>query len=608
MPGLTGIINQHRSPEECHATAKTMLECMWNEPFYTTGTYINEEIGFWAGWVCQEGSFSDCLPIWNQERDICLLFSGEHFSDKTETNDFRVNQPAFASEDASYLVHLYEKRGYSFLEKLNGWFSGVLVDLRQQQIVLFNDRYGVDRIYYHEDASGFYFSSEAKSLLKALPHVRQLNRQSLGEFLSCSAVLQNRTLFSGISLLPGGSAWIFTPGQRVKKKAYFKPAAWENQQLLNASDYYEELKETWARILPRYFREGERVGLSLTGGVDSRMILAWAPCSPGTLPCYTWANKYRDCADVKIARKTARICHQPHEPILVGDDFLSKFPILAEQAVYITDGAMDVTGSVDLYVQRLARQIALVRLSGVYGGEVVRHLVMFRPAPLNGECFESELVCSAEEAATTYASELQGNQLSFTAFKQAPWYAAGKFALERSQLTLRTPYFDNDLVALAYQTPPALLDDRTALRLICDGNPALARIGTDRSLAFRSIPGVTQALHQYQEFTFKAEYAYDLGMPQWLARLDHSFGWLHLERFFLGRHRVPFFRTWYRDELSKYLKEMLLDSVTLRRPYIRAHSLERMVKDHINGHRNYTFEIHKILTLELIQRKLIEQI
>ena len=112
--------------------------------------------------------------------------------------------------------------GYEFLEKLNGWFSGVLVDLREQKLVLFNDRYGVNRIYYHENADGFYFSSEAKALLKILPDTRQLNPRSLGEVLCCEAVLQNRSLFSGISLLPEGSAWVFSWGQPVKKKAYFK--------------------------------------------------------------------------------------------------------------------------------------------------------------------------------------------------------------------------------------------------------------------------------------------------------------------------------------------------------------------------------------------------
>jgi asparagine synthase (glutamine-hydrolysing) len=497
--------------------------------------------------------------------------------------------------------------GCEFLEKLNGWFSGVLVDLREEKLVLFNDRYGVNRLYYHEDAHGFYFSSEAKALLKILPDTRQLNLRSLGEVLSCEAVLENRSLFSGISLLPGGSSWVFSRGEPVKKKRYFKQQAWESQPELSESDFYEKLKETWTRVLPKYFRGKQLIGLSLTGGVDSRMILAWAPRPPGTLPCYTWGGKYRDCADVKIARRTAKLCQQPHNTIPVDDEFLSEFPALAERAVYISDGAMDVTGAIDLYVQRLARQIAPVRVSGVCGGEILRRLVMFKPDSPQEGLFDPELEGSFRDAATTYADELQGHRLSFTSFKQAPWYMASKFTVERSQVTYRTPYFDNDLVALAYQTPAKLLSNEPALRLIADGNPHLARIGTDRGIAFRSIPGVTQALHHYQELTFKAEYAYDYGMPQWLARLDHVFASLRLEKLFLGRHKVAHFRVWYRRELSSYLKEMLLDPLTLQRPYLRARSVEKILDGHINGYRNYTSEIHKILMLEFIQRKLIEQ-
>jgi len=344
----------------------------------------------------------------------------------------------------------------------------------------------------------------------------------------------------------------------------------------------------------------------LTGGVDSRMILAWAPRLPGTLPCYTWGGKYRDCADVKIARRTARVCRQPHNTILVAAEFLSQFHDLAEKAVYISDGTVDITGSIDLYVQRLARQIAPVRLSGVCGGEILRRLVMFKPDPPQQGLFDPDLESSFRDAAKTYAGELQGHRLSFTSFKQAPWYMASKFTVERSQVTYRTPYFDNDLVALAYQTPAKLLHNGPALRLIADGNPALGKIGTDRGLVFRSVPGVNRALHWYQEFTFKAEYAYDYRMPQWLARLDHAFAPLRLERLFVGRHKFHHFRIWYRDELSRWLKEMLLDSGARTRPYLRANSVEAMLRAHSTGQRNYAFEIHKILTLEFIQRKLIE--
>src|SRR4029077_5634485 len=493
-----------------------------------------------------------------------------------------------------------------FLEKLNGWVSGVLVDFREQKLVLFNDRYGVNRIHYHEDASGFYFASEAKALLRILPGTRQLDLRSLGEVLCCEAVLQNRSLFSGISLLPGGSSWVFSRGEPVKKKTYFKQEAWESQPELSESDFYEKLRETWRRVLPKYFLGKQSIGLSLTGGVDSRMILAWAPRSPKTLPCYTWGGTYRDCADVKIARRTAKVCQQPHNTILVGAEFLSQFHDLAERAVYISDGTMDVTGSMDLYVQRLARQIAPVRVSGVCGGEILRRLVMFKPAAPQQGIFDPELERSFQRAAATYGGELQGHRLSFTSFKQAPWYMASKFAVERSQMTCRTPYIDNDLVGLAYQTPAQLLNNEPALRLIADGNPALGQVATDRGLAFRSIPGVNRAQHWYQEFTFKAEYAYDYGMPQWLARLDHIFAPLHLEKLFLGLHKVAHFRVWYRDELSPWLREILLDSDARSRPYLRPDSLEPMLRAHTTGQRNYTSEIHKILTLEFIQRKLIE--
>src|SRR5882762_11920186 len=262
---------------------------------------------------------------------------------------------------------------------------------------------------------------------------------------------------------------------------------------------------------------------------------------------------------------------------------------------------MDVSGSIDLYVQRLARQIAPVRVSGVCGGEILRRLVMFKPSPPQQSVFNPELECSFQDAAATYTGELQGRRLSFTAFKQPPWYMASKFTLERSQVTYRTPYFDNDLVALAYQTPAKLLHNEPALRLIADGNPALGKIGTDRGLAFRSVAGVNRALHWYQEFTFKAEYAYDYRMPQWLASLDHAFAPLHLERLFIGRHKFHHFRVWYRDELSQCLKEMLLDPGARSRAYLRANSLEEILKAHSKGYRNYAFEIHKILTLEFIQ-------
>jgi asparagine synthase (glutamine-hydrolysing) len=580
------------------------------EDFYRSGTYVNEGLGLWLGWICHKDSFCDCLPIWNETKDVCLIFVGEHFADADVVSRLRATGHSIAegAERASYLVHLYEELGPDFLRELNGPFNGVLIDLRRKDALLFNDRYGLIRLYYHQDEHGLYFASEAKSLLKILPDTRAIEDTSLGEYLSLGCVLQNRTLFKGISLLPPASAWRFAPGSRIKQDTYFDPKSWEVQERLGATEYFEELRDVWTRILPRYFFGERRVGLSMTGGLDSRMILGWAHADPGSLPCYTFGGPYRECADVRLARRATAICHQPHQVLSVGREFLSDFAALAEKDIYVSDGAMDVSGSIDVYVQMLARNIAPIRLSGVNGGEILRGLIAFKPQPLCPQLYSSEMVRHSVVAAETYRRELVGHKLSFIAFKQAPWFMSAKFAVEQSQITFRTPYFDNDLVKLAFRVPSELEGSTApALRLIAEGNPALETLGTDRGIAFRAIPGLMHVRHQFQQFTFKAEYAYDYGMPQWLAQVDHILSPLHLESLFLGRHKFHHFRTYYRDALAGYVKEILLDPRSRARPYLNGDFLESMVNDHVKGCRNYTTEIHKLLSVELIHRLLLEQ-
>jgi asparagine synthase (glutamine-hydrolysing) len=162
-------------------------------------------------------------------------------------------------------------------------------------------------------------------------------------------------------------------------------------------------------------------------------------------------------------------------------------------------------------------------------------------------------------------------------------------------------------VALSFRAPVSLAtSNAVALRLIADGNPALARFGTDRGVAHRAIPLVTPLRNAFQEFTFKAEYAYDYGMPNWLARADSAVRPLHLERLFLGRHKFYHFRYWYRNQLAPFLKDVLLDPRARSRSYVNANMLEKLVLGHVSGRANYTLELHRLLTLEFIQRTLVD--
>jgi asparagine synthetase B (glutamine-hydrolysing) len=86
-------------------------------------------MGVYAGWVGHKGSFSDCMPAWNEKKDCCLLFSGENFADPGLKGELRKRGHRFDSSKADYLIHLYEENEDDFLGSLNGQYCGVLVDL-----------------------------------------------------------------------------------------------------------------------------------------------------------------------------------------------------------------------------------------------------------------------------------------------------------------------------------------------------------------------------------------------------------------------------------------------------------------------------------------------
>jgi asparagine synthase (glutamine-hydrolysing) len=610
MPGIVGLVTkQPRAWAEPQVLR--MVESLRHGSSYLTGTWIDESLGIYLGWAERKDSFSDGMPLRNERGDVVLVFSGEEFPEPGTVRRLQDRGHVVESKGPSYLVHLAEE-DLSFPVSLNGRFHGLLADQVRGIATLFVDRYGMHRIYYHEGKEAFYFAAEAKAILAVRPELRRTDERGLGEFISCGCVLENRTLFRDVHVLPPASSWLFRNGSVERKSQYFHPSEWENQSPLEPEAYYQALRDVFSRDLPRYFNGSERVGVSLTGGLDTRMILAWWKAAPGTLPFYTFGGTYRDSQDVLTARKVAEFCGQPYEVIPVGQEFLRGFAHYAEQTVYLTDGCADVSRSPVLYANERAAQIAPVRMTGNYGSEVLRRMIAFKPSSPTAGLFSSELLPFFGQARETYAKVVDGPSASVIAFRQVPWHHWGLLALEQTQLSPRSPYLNNDLVRTTFRAPDLSLvrssifaDNNDCLRLIADGNAALGKIRSDRGLGGRG--GLTGALTRaFLEVTFRSEYEYDYGMRPGVARIDHVLSLLHLERLFLGRHKYYHFRVWYRDSLSKYVREMLLDPLTLSRPYIERTALQAIVQGHLKGDRNYTTAIHKVLTLELLHRLFLD--
>jgi asparagine synthase (glutamine-hydrolysing) len=603
MPGIVGFVTK-KPRAWAEPQLLRMVESLRHESFYVTGTWIDESLGLYVGWAARENSFSDGMPLRNERGDVVLIFAGEEYPEPGTARRLKERGHDCDLSGPSYLVHLYEEDP-SFPKNLNGRFQGLLVDSARGTTTLFNDRFGLQRIYWHQSQEAFYFAAEAKAILAVRPELRSIDPQGMGEYISCGCVMENRTLFREIYALPPASAWSFRNGALEKKASYFEPREWEEQEPLDAESYYNQLRDAFTTVLPRYFNGRERIGVSLTGGLDTRIIMAWRKAPAGLLPCYTFGSMYRENQDVHLARRVAAICGQPYQVVTVDRECMAKFPEYAERTLYLTDGCVDVSRSADLYNNKMARQIAPVRMVGTFGSEIIRRAVMFKAVMPSPGIFHPDVMAQVSKAASTYREQLRGNRTSVVAFRQPAAYHFGVLMLEQSQLTLRSPYLDNEIVRTVFRSPRVEQGEDVRLRLIRDGSPELAQLRTDRGLGI-SNPIASAVSRGFLEFTFKAEYAYDYGMPQWVAQVDHALAPFHLERLWMGRHKLFHFRWWYRTILAKYVRDILLDPRTLSRPYLERSGVETVVRRHQRGDRNYTTEIHRLLSLELLHRVFVD--
>jgi len=589
MPGLAVIISGDEEQRN-QSDLDRMVASLRHEAFYTSGTFYDDAVGLYVGWALLPGCYSDCLPLRSPDGRYLLFFYGEHLSDGD--GSMEVN--------ATAVLRQFEQHGLEALGRLNGWFQGVLADTRSKDVFVFNDRYGMQRLYVAADGDTTLFASEAKALLAVRPRLCRLDPRGVAEFLTCGCVLENRTLFSGVTTLPGGTIRTFTKAKPTCQRPYFHQQTWESQPACSLTDFYAQVNESLPRAVERCLHSKLPLAISLTGGFDTRLIMSCLNSHAGKLPCYTFGGMYRECFDVKIARQVAELCRCPHQVLGLGKAFLDAFPDLAQKTVYISDGTLGATNAYELYLNRLAREVAPVRLTGSYGSEVMRGARAFKAVHPTPGLIHSDFEPAIAAAIGTFNAMSPGHPVSFSVFKQAPWYYGNRLAVEQSQVVVRTPFMDNEFVKLFYRRPAESEDGRQlARRLIQHHSPRLAALPTDTG-------NCSYLRHQWSQFLFKADYCYKSGMPQWLERVHYLLGPVQPERLLIGRHRFAHFRVWFRNEVAPYVQEVLLDRRTASRPFFSHSFIERMVRQHIEGKRNYTDDIEHVLTLELACRQFID--
>jgi asparagine synthase (glutamine-hydrolysing) len=606
MPGLAGIIRfaPHESTER---DLDSMLGAIRYNNRYLHGKFVDRECGIRIGWTCHPGSFGEGMPLVSQSGNTVMIFSGENFEEPGRVAHLSHAMSDKNSAKAAYLLELYAELGEKFFAQLNGWFSGVIIDRRSRRVTLFNDRYGMGRVYYHAGHDEFLFASEAKALLAVRPALRRMEPERLAEFLRYNCVLGDRTLFNGISLLPKASAWSFEQNTSPRKRHYFDFSEWESQPHLEGEAFYNQWANTVARVFPHYAQEGEKVALSSTAGLDTRLIMAGLRDQIKQHPSYTFNGAWGELFDVRTGRKTASVYDQVHQSISINEEFLSGFPDYARRAVHISDGTHDAFGAHDVFLNEIAREIAPIRLTGKFGSEIVRVRRLIPSRTYQPGLLQDDLRMLVEQLPTFANTNPQGHALTRVVTEEIPWHEHARVAVEQSQLVLRTPYMDNELVKLMYQAP---LGSRTAgdlqERYVRERAPEFARDITNMGRFSSSNPLVTKFFYYLFRAFFKVEYVYLHVTPHWLTRFDRKLENWHLERLLSGRQKWEAYRIWIRTAFAPFLRETLCDPQASYTHFFDYQTVRTMVERHIAGTHNYLEEINKALTVQLISSSLLK--
>ena len=195
--------------------------------------------------------------------------------------------------------------------------------------------------------------------------------------------------------------------------------------------------------------------------------------------------------------------------------------------------------------------------------------------------------------------------MTFIAFREAPELRFGLVAASRSQVTFRTPYLDNEIVALAYRAPESARSSECTLALVKANNPSLSKVRTDMGEMGEANRLTVALRHIATKVACKLDYHRSEGLPHGLSRFDSLLTQITSVLGIGGLHKYLPYRIWFKQQLADYLKSVVSDARIQQTLFWDRRFLEEMVTSHIEGRDNYIYELNAVLTLEAVERLLL---
>lgn len=182
-------------------------------------------------------------------------------------------------------VYLSEDRDEEFFRRINGEFLLIEIDGREQSIRVINSRFASPIFWYVARENYFLGGTSYFHLCRRLKDLNRfrLEPENFYEFLNFRRVFGEKTYDRDSLYLKPAHVLTFS-ADRVHAKAYWNISYKKSAAPL--SDNSEKLANAIQSSIRRKSSDNKKYGLFLSGGMDTRTILA--NCSAGALPyCFT---------------------------------------------------------------------------------------------------------------------------------------------------------------------------------------------------------------------------------------------------------------------------------------------------------------------------------
>jgi len=318
MCGICGQFNYERQAPASRREIENMARSIIHRGPDDEGYYVSGPLGLGFRRLSIIDIEGGHQPMSDEEESIRVVFNGEIYNFQELRRELEGVGHVFRTRcDTEVIVLGYKQWGDEVLNRLNGMFGLAIWDEHQRRLVIARDPFGIKPIYYKIENGKVWFGSEIRTILAAASEGPEPDPIALNLFLRYRFTPSPYTIFKGIRKLAPGTMLIFQDGgYRVQRWYRFRPAPFSPAK--SEGEAREELVGIYKRAVKRHLLSDVPLGLLLSGGLDSALLLALMNLYGNSWRTFTvgYGNVFSD-DELADAAQTAALFASRHTEVLL---------------------------------------------------------------------------------------------------------------------------------------------------------------------------------------------------------------------------------------------------------------------------------------------------